>query len=87
MFSYFNYKSVSHRAEQQQPKDAMETPKPHPDTAVIRSTSHSEHEYDDDDDEIDTDPLIDELANNNEDDDGERMNSPTEQEVCNSSHL
>lgn len=59
MFSYFNYKSVSHRAEQQQPKDAMETPKPHPDTAVIRSTSHSEHEYDDDDDENEPEPVPD----------------------------
>lgn len=31
----------------------METPQPHPDTAVIRATSHSEREYDDDEDEYD----------------------------------
>ncbi|XP_044203208.1 LIM and calponin homology domains-containing protein 1-like isoform X7 [Thunnus albacares] len=46
-----NVRSFSHRVEQHQPRDPMETPQPHPVTEVIRSTSHSEHEYDDDDDE------------------------------------
>lgn len=53
MFSYFNYRSFSHRVEQQQPRDPMETPQPHPDSTVIRSTSHSEREYDDEEDEYD----------------------------------
>lgn len=53
MFSYFNCGSFSHRVEQQQPRVPMETPQPHPDTTVIRATSHSEREYDDDEDEYD----------------------------------
>lgn len=48
MFSCFNYRSFSHRAEQQQPRDAMETPQPHPDMTVVRATSHSEQEHNED---------------------------------------
>ncbi|XP_027139139.1 LIM and calponin homology domains-containing protein 1a isoform X6 [Larimichthys crocea] len=43
-----NIRSFSHRAEQQQPRDAMETPQPHPDTTVVRAMSHSEQEHNED---------------------------------------
>ncbi|XP_041821972.1 LIM and calponin homology domains-containing protein 1-like isoform X2 [Chelmon rostratus] len=46
-------KKLDVRVEQQQPRVPMETPQPHPDTTVIRATSHSEREYDDDEDEYD----------------------------------
>lgn len=37
--------------EQQQPTVPMEPTQPHPDTTVIRATSHREREYDDDDED------------------------------------
>lgn len=51
--------SFFHRVEQQQSRDPTETPQPHPNTTVIRSTSHSEREYDDDDEYDENDPLPD----------------------------
>ncbi|XP_019114753.2 LIM and calponin homology domains-containing protein 1a isoform X3 [Larimichthys crocea] len=41
-------KKLNIRAEQQQPRDAMETPQPHPDTTVVRAMSHSEQEHNED---------------------------------------
>ncbi|XP_049427195.1 LIM and calponin homology domains-containing protein 1-like isoform X2 [Epinephelus fuscoguttatus] len=55
-----NVRSFSHRVEQQPPRVPMETPQPHPDTIVIRATSHSEREYDDDD-EYDENELLPDL--------------------------
>ncbi|XP_026159137.1 LIM and calponin homology domains-containing protein 1-like isoform X3 [Mastacembelus armatus] len=46
-----NVRTFSQRVEQQQSRIPMETPQPQPD--VIRSMSHSEHEYGDDEDEYD----------------------------------
>ncbi|XP_049900719.1 LIM and calponin homology domains-containing protein 1-like isoform X6 [Epinephelus moara] len=54
-----NVRSFSHRIEQQPPRVPMETPQPHPDTIVIRATSHSEREYDDDDEYDENEPLPD----------------------------
>ncbi|XP_078022316.1 LIM and calponin homology domains-containing protein 1-like isoform X8 [Epinephelus lanceolatus] len=54
-----NVRSFSHRVEQQPPRVPMETPQPHPDTIVIRATSHSEREYDDDDEYDENEPLPD----------------------------
>lgn len=59
MFSYFNYRSFSHRVEQQQPRVPMELAQPHPDTTVIRTTSHREHEYDDEDEYNENEPVPD----------------------------
>lgn len=60
MFSYFNYRSFSHRVEQQQLQVPMETPQPRPDSTVSRAMTHSEREYDDDEDEYDeNEPLPD----------------------------
>lgn len=53
IFSHFKYKSLSRRAEQQQPRVHMETPQPQPDTTAVRSVSRSQQEYDDDEDEYD----------------------------------
>ncbi len=61
MFSYVNYWSFSHRTEQQQPRVSMETSQPHPDTSVIRATSHSEREYDADGDEYDENEPVPDL--------------------------
>ncbi|TMS23372.1 hypothetical protein E3U43_008678 [Larimichthys crocea] len=41
-------KKLNIRAEQQQPRDAMETPQPHSDMTVVRATSHSEQEHNED---------------------------------------
>ncbi|KAM7394447.1 hypothetical protein PAMP_021251 [Pampus punctatissimus] len=54
-----NVRSFSHRVEQQQPSDPMETSQPHPDTTVIRSTSHAEREYDDEDEYDENEPAPD----------------------------
>lgn len=55
-FSHFNYRSFSHRVEQQQSSVHMETPQRQPDAAVIRSTSHSEREYDDEEEYDENEP-------------------------------
>ncbi|XP_049900717.1 LIM and calponin homology domains-containing protein 1-like isoform X4 [Epinephelus moara] len=52
-------KKLNVRIEQQPPRVPMETPQPHPDTIVIRATSHSEREYDDDDEYDENEPLPD----------------------------
>lgn len=39
----------------------MEAPEPQPDTTVIRSTSHDEHEYDEDEDEYDENEPVPDL--------------------------
>lgn len=50
MFSYFNSRSFSNRAEQQAGLP-MEPARPHSDTAVVRAASRREREYDDDEEE------------------------------------
>ncbi|XP_044205703.1 DDB1- and CUL4-associated factor 1-like [Thunnus albacares] len=42
----------------------------------------SDSDDDDDDDDIDTDPLIEELANNDDGENGERARSPTDEEIA-----
>lgn len=42
----------------------------------------SDTDDDDDDDDIDTDPLIDELADNDNQENGDRANTPTDAEVA-----
>lgn len=46
-------------------------------------TSDSDDDEDDDDDDMDTDPLIEELANNDDAEDGGGPTSPTDEEVEN----
>ncbi|XP_031718993.1 LIM and calponin homology domains-containing protein 1-like isoform X2 [Anarrhichthys ocellatus] len=46
-------KKLNVRVEQQTPRDPMEASQLHPDTTVIRATSHGEFEYEDDEDEYD----------------------------------
>ncbi|XP_068582818.1 LIM and calponin homology domains-containing protein 1-like isoform X2 [Cebidichthys violaceus] len=46
-------KKLNVRVEQQTPRVPMEAPQLHPDTTVIRATSHGEFEYEDDEDEYD----------------------------------
>ncbi|XP_041641242.1 LIM and calponin homology domains-containing protein 1-like isoform X2 [Cheilinus undulatus] len=54
-------KILNVRVEQQQPRVPMETPKPQPDTTVIRATSLREREYDNDDDEYDENEPVPDL--------------------------
>ncbi|KAM4603338.1 uncharacterized protein ACJ7VT_018055 [Polymixia lowei] len=46
-----NKRGFSPRAEKQQASVAAETPRPTPDTTVIRPAAHSKHDYDDDEDD------------------------------------
>ncbi|KAG7221905.1 hypothetical protein INR49_016931, partial [Caranx melampygus] len=52
-------KKLDVRVEQQQSSFHMETPQQPPDATVIRSTSHSEHEYDDEDEYDENEPVPD----------------------------
>lgn len=45
--------------QQQQAKVPMETPQPHPDLAVVRGTSHRDHEYEDEDEYGENEPVPD----------------------------
>lgn len=44
-------------------------------------SSDTDDDDDDDDDDIDTDPLIEELENNDDPENEDRVNSPTDEEV------
>ncbi|XP_070684312.1 LIM and calponin homology domains-containing protein 1-like [Pempheris klunzingeri] len=47
------------RVEQQQPRVPMETPQPHPDTSVIKATSHNERDSEDEDEYGESEPIPD----------------------------
>lgn len=53
MLRYFKHRGLFRRVDQQPARAPLEMPQPHPDTAVIRASSHGAPDYDDEEDEYD----------------------------------